>query len=43
MRSIEEIYEDMKQTYEERCSVVLNDSGEMALRIYTVAAQIFAM
>lgn len=43
MRTIDEIYDEMKQNYEERCGLVLSDDGDMAIRLYTVAAQVYAL
>ena len=43
MRTIEEIYGELTAAYEAAGNVVLRDGGDMALRLRTVAAQIFAL
>ncbi len=43
MRSIDEIYQNMKLDYENRCGLVLREGGDMSLRFYTVAAQVLAL
>ncbi|MGI6028239.1 MAG: baseplate J/gp47 family protein [Candidatus Heteroscillospira sp.] len=43
MRTVEEIYTEMLRDYEERTSLVLRPGGDMSLRLYAVAAQIFAL
>lgn len=43
MRTIDEIYSSMKSDYEARCGLALREGGDMSLRLYTTAAQVFAL
>lgn len=43
MRSVEEIYREMQEEFINRTGVACHDSGEMALRLWAFAYQIFAL
>ncbi len=43
MRTIDEIYQSMKNEYETRCDLVLRDGGDMSLRFYAIAAQVLSL
>lgn len=43
MRTTDEIYGEMKSAYEQRTGLALSDDGDMAIRLYATAAQIFAL
>lgn len=43
MKMIDEIYGEMCGTYYEKTGVALNDGGDMAVRLYASAAQIYAV
>ena len=43
MRSIEEIYREMVTDYETTGGLVMSEGGDMSLRLYTMASQIFAL
>lgn len=40
MKTVDEIYEGMKAAYAAKTGLVMNDGGDMALRLYAVASQI---
>lgn len=42
-KTTEEIYEEMKAAFAKRSGVSIQDGGDMALRLYTVAAQIYSL
>lgn len=43
MISIDEIYSNLKQTFESESGLVINDGGDMALRFYAVAAELVSL
>lgn len=43
MKTIEEIYGEMKTQYEKLTGLAINDGGDMALRLYAVAAQLYSL
>lgn len=43
MRTLEEIYNEMVAQYEESAGLVMEKGGDMSLRMYVMAAQIFAL
>lgn len=43
MKTTDEIYEDMKTAYSQKTGLVINDGGDMALRLYAVASQIYCL
>ena len=43
MITIDEIYENLKQTFESESGFVINDGGDMALRFYAVAAEMVSL
>ncbi|HHU21912.1 MAG TPA: baseplate J/gp47 family protein [Clostridiales bacterium] len=43
MKSIDEIYREMKEEYSRKTGLSINDGGDMAVRLYAVAAQLFSL
>lgn len=43
MKTIEEIYQEMTQSFSARTGMALADDGDMAVRLYAVAAQIYTL
>ena len=43
MKTVEEIYEDMKTAYAAQTGLAMNDGGDMALRFYAAASQIYCL
>lgn len=43
MITINEIYSDLKQTFEQESGFTINDGGDMALRFYAVAAELVSL
>ncbi len=43
MITIDEIYSNLKESFEERSGLVLDDGGDMALRFYAVAAELVSL
>lgn len=43
MITIDEIYSNLKQTFESESGLVINDGGDMALRFYAVAAELVSL
>ena len=43
MKTIEEIYEDMRAAYAEKTGLAVGDGGDMALRLYAVASQLYCL
>lgn len=43
MKSVEEIYEEMRRVFQQRCGRTLGDSCDMAVRLYAAAAEVQAL
>lgn len=43
MKEMEEIYQEMKQAFSDRTSMTLADDGDLAVRLYAAAAQIYSL
>ena len=43
MKTTEEIYEDMRAAYAEKTGLAVGDGGDMALRLYAVASQLYCL
>ena len=43
MITVEEIYENMKETYREKTGASVSDAGDMAVRMYAAAAQLYSL
>ncbi|MGI5935754.1 MAG: baseplate J/gp47 family protein [Oscillospiraceae bacterium] len=43
MKSIDEIYSEMKEEYSRRTGLALKDGGDMAVRLYAAAAQLYTL
>jgi uncharacterized phage protein gp47/JayE len=43
MKTTEQIYEEMKELYARRTGLYIDDGGDMALRLYAAAAQLYSL
>lgn len=43
MKSVEEIYQEMAETFAQETGVEVNSGGDMSVRLYAVAAEIYAL
>lgn len=43
MLTVTEIYQEMKEAFATETGVTINDGGEMAIRFYTLASQIYGL
>lgn len=43
MKTTDEIYEEMRAAYAEKTGLAVNDGGDMALRLYAVASQLYCL